>query len=109
MSRQLAFSVLKFVFRKQRFLSKPLGCRIPWPDAFAPIASLPKHFDPVGGVIRPQASPEYPRHYAEENPNQIDVCQVDKGRQTVRLYLTPQSGADAREFLEFEYVYTLKR
>jgi hypothetical protein len=36
----------------------------------------------------------------------IDVGQVDKGRQTLRLYLTPQSGADTKEFLAFEYLYT---
>jgi hypothetical protein len=38
----------------------------------------------------------------------IDVSQVDKGRQTLRLYLTPQSGADTKEFLAFEYLYTRK-
>jgi hypothetical protein len=39
----------------------------------------------------------------------IAIGDVDKEQQTVRLYFTPQSAADAREFLAFEYVYTRKR
>lgn len=34
---------------------------------------------------------------------------VDGDRQLVRLYLTPLSGRDTREFLAFEYVYTRRR
>lgn len=34
---------------------------------------------------------------------------VQRGQQTVRLYLTPQSQDGAREFLAFEYVYTRRR
>jgi hypothetical protein len=33
----------------------------------------------------------------------------EKEQQAVRLYLTPQSGANIKEFLAFEYVYTRKR
>ena len=36
----------------------------------------------------------------------IVVGRVKEERQTVRLYLTPQSGANIKEFLAFEYVYT---
>jgi hypothetical protein len=36
----------------------------------------------------------------------IAVGQIENQRQTVRLYLTPQSGADKKEFLAFEYVYS---
>jgi hypothetical protein len=32
--------------------------------------------------------------------------EIENNRQTVRLYLTPQFGANAKEFLAFEYVYT---
>lgn len=39
----------------------------------------------------------------------LTVGQVENGRQVVRLYLTPQSGADTREFLAFGYVYTRRR
>jgi hypothetical protein len=38
----------------------------------------------------------------------IVVGRVEKEQQAVRLYLTPQSGANTREFLAFEYVYTRK-
>jgi hypothetical protein len=38
----------------------------------------------------------------------IVVDPVEKDRQAVRLYFTPQSGANAKEFLAFEYVYTRK-
>ena len=38
----------------------------------------------------------------------IVVGRVEKEQQAVRLYLTPQSGANAGEFLAFEYVYTRK-
>ena len=38
----------------------------------------------------------------------IVVGRVEKDQQAVRLYLTPQSGANTREFLAFEYVYTRK-
>jgi len=31
---------------------------------------------------------------------------VEKNRQVVQLYLTPQSAQSAKEFLAFEYVYT---
>ncbi len=34
---------------------------------------------------------------------------VEHDRQTVRLYLTPQSGIASKEFLAFEYVYTRQR
>jgi hypothetical protein len=36
----------------------------------------------------------------------IVVGLVKEERQAVRLYLTPRSGADNKEFLAFEYVYT---
>jgi Protein of unknown function (DUF1579) len=36
----------------------------------------------------------------------IVVGDVNKGKQTVRLYLTPLSGGNRKEFLAFEYVYT---
>ena len=36
----------------------------------------------------------------------IVVGRVKEDRQAVRLYLTPQSGANIKEFLAFEYVYT---
>src|SRR5262245_19209381 len=35
----------------------------------------------------------------------LEVGGVNDGRQLVRLYLTPQSGENATEFLAFEYVY----
>jgi hypothetical protein len=38
----------------------------------------------------------------------IVVDPVENDRQAVRLYFTPQSGANTREFLAFEYVYTRK-
>ena len=38
----------------------------------------------------------------------IVVGLIEKEQQVVRLYLTPQSGANTREFLAFEYVYTRK-
>ena len=38
----------------------------------------------------------------------IVVGRVEKEQQAVRLYLTPQSGANINEFLAFEYVYTRK-
>ena len=36
----------------------------------------------------------------------LTVGEVEKDRQVVQLYLTPQSGGAAKEFLAFEYVYT---
>jgi hypothetical protein len=39
----------------------------------------------------------------------IVVGPVEKDQQAVRLYLTPQSGANTKEFLAFEYGYTRKR
>ena len=36
----------------------------------------------------------------------LGVGDVEKDRQVVRLYLTPQSGKSSKEFLAFEYVYT---
>jgi hypothetical protein len=36
----------------------------------------------------------------------IVVGLVKEEGQAVRLYLTPQSGANNKEFLAFEYVYT---
>jgi hypothetical protein len=39
----------------------------------------------------------------------LKVGGVVGDRQVVRLYLTPQSGQGAREFLAFEYVYTRRR
>lgn len=39
----------------------------------------------------------------------LTVGLVEKDRQVVQLYLTPQSGASAKEFLAFEYVYTRQR
>lgn len=39
----------------------------------------------------------------------LTVGEVEKDRQVVQLYLTPQSGESAREFLAFEYVYTRQR
>jgi hypothetical protein len=38
----------------------------------------------------------------------IVVARVEKAQQVVRLYLKPQSGANIKEFLAFEYVYTRK-
>ena len=38
----------------------------------------------------------------------IVVDPVEKDQQAVRLYFTPQSGANTKEFLAFEYVYTRK-
>jgi hypothetical protein len=38
----------------------------------------------------------------------IVIGNVEKEQQTVRLYLTPQSGPNIKEFLAFEYVYTRK-
>jgi hypothetical protein len=35
----------------------------------------------------------------------LEVGPIEKDRQTVRLFLTPQSGSGAKEFLAFEYVY----
>jgi hypothetical protein len=37
------------------------------------------------------------------------IGKVEKDCQLVRLYLTPQLGETAKEFLAFEYVYTLRR
>lgn len=39
----------------------------------------------------------------------LGVGAVRDDQQTVRLYLTPQSGQPTREFLAFEYVYTRER
>jgi hypothetical protein len=39
----------------------------------------------------------------------LEVGEVEKKRQVVRLYLTPRSGESTKEFLAFEYVYTLQR
>jgi len=39
----------------------------------------------------------------------LTIGQVERDRQLVQLYLTPQSGASAKEFLAFEYVYTRQR
>lgn len=39
----------------------------------------------------------------------LEVGKIENNRQLVRLYLTPQSGKIAREFLAFEYVYTRRR
>jgi hypothetical protein len=39
----------------------------------------------------------------------IVVGPVEKDQQAVRLYLTPQSGANTKEFLAFEYGYTRQR
>lgn len=39
----------------------------------------------------------------------LTVGPVEKDRQLVRLFLTPQSGEAAKEFLAFEYVYTRRR
>lgn len=39
----------------------------------------------------------------------LTVGEVEKDRQVVQLYLTPQSGESAKEFLAFEYVYTRQR
>jgi hypothetical protein len=36
----------------------------------------------------------------------IVIGPVKEARQAVRLYLTPRSGANIKEFLAFEYVYT---
>jgi Protein of unknown function (DUF1579) len=39
----------------------------------------------------------------------LTVGEVENDRQVVQLYLTPQSGGNAKEFLAFEYVYTRQR
>jgi hypothetical protein len=39
----------------------------------------------------------------------LTIGEIEKDRQVVQLYLTPQSGEGAKEFLAFEYVYTRKR
>jgi hypothetical protein len=39
----------------------------------------------------------------------LTIGGVEKDRQVVQLYLTPQSGEGAKEFLAFEYVYTRQR
>jgi hypothetical protein len=39
----------------------------------------------------------------------LTVGDVEKDRQVVQLYLTPQAGASPKEFLAFEYVYTRQR
>jgi hypothetical protein len=39
----------------------------------------------------------------------LTIGGVEKDRQVVQLYLTPQSGESAKEFLAFEYVYTRQR
>jgi Protein of unknown function (DUF1579) len=39
----------------------------------------------------------------------IVVGDVNEGKQTVRLYLTPLSGGNRKEFVAFEYVYTRKK
>jgi hypothetical protein len=36
----------------------------------------------------------------------IVIGTVDRGQQSVRLYFTPQSAANSKEFLAFEYVYS---
>jgi hypothetical protein len=36
----------------------------------------------------------------------LTISPVEKSDQTARLYLTPLSGMDRKEFLAFEYVYT---
>ena len=57
-----------------------------------------------GRFVAPQwgASSNVPFRY------RLVVGRVEKEQQVVRLYLTPQSGANTREFLAFEYVYTRK-
>lgn len=35
-----------------------------------------------------------------------DCRKIENSWQTVRLYLTPEFGANVEEFLAFEYVYT---
>jgi len=35
----------------------------------------------------------------------LTVGEVEKDRQVVQLYLTPQSGESTKEFLAFEYIY----
>lgn len=39
----------------------------------------------------------------------LTIGEIENNRQVVRLYLTPQSGESAKEFLAFEYVYTRQR
>jgi len=39
----------------------------------------------------------------------LTVGAVENDRQVVQLFLTPQSGSSAKEFLAFEYVYTRQR
>ncbi len=39
----------------------------------------------------------------------LTVGEVENDRQVVQLFLTPQSGESAKEFLAFEYVYTRQR
>jgi hypothetical protein len=45
-------------------------------------------------------SQNVPFHY------RLAIGGVNNDRQVVRLYLTPESGADRKEFLAFEYIYT---
>ena len=55
-----------------------------------------------GGFVAPQwgKSKNVPFRY------RLVVGHVEKEQQAVRLYLTPQSGANPKEFLAFEYVYS---
>jgi hypothetical protein len=39
----------------------------------------------------------------------LTIGEVQNDRHVVRLYLTPQSGESAKEFLAFEYIYTRRR
>lgn len=39
----------------------------------------------------------------------LTAGEIEKDRQAVQLYLTPQSGEKASEFLAFEYIYTRQR
>ena len=39
----------------------------------------------------------------------LTVGEIEKDRQVVQLYLTPQAGESPKEFLAFEYVYTRQR
>jgi hypothetical protein len=39
----------------------------------------------------------------------LTVGEVEKDRQVVQLFLTPQTGQGAKEFLAFEYAYTRQR
>ena len=41
--------------------------------------------------------------------HRLTVGEIEKDRQLVQLYLTPQAGESSKEFLAFEYVYTRQR